>query len=365
MARLCFLTERLLQGWGVDHVIHRLADGLGHAGHEVDVICLRADRSYGNGAYRVRILDVPFHPVETLEARAIARAGLIRQRPYDLFVAAMYPFYGVAAYHRLPFVYFEFGVVSPEGQPPSLVPVLARIRRDAPRYQMQAQRVAVISRFLMQEQVNPAKHRETDVVYLGADSYGPPPADAEVHALRARLGFRPDDEIVGYLGRIERDTYKGVDDLVEIVTTLRTRRPRARLLLVGLCEDDARRHFEQIPGVVVCPNVPAEAIPAHLAAVDVVAHASRWEGFNLPLMEAQFHGRPVVAYRMGPHPEIVAPGGGLVESQAEFAGALEALLADRDLRRRRGEEARAFARRFTWANSVRAMAACMAAAGVG
>jgi len=359
MARLCFLTERLLRGWGVDHVIHRLADGLGRRGHEVDVVCLRADRTYGDAAYRVRILDVPYHPVDTLEARVVARSGLILQRPYDLHVVALYPFYGVAAHHRLPFVYFEFGVVTPEGQPPALVPVLSRIRRDAPRYQMAARRVAVISRFLMHEQVNPGKHAETDVVYLGADSYGPPPSAAEAAGVRAELGLLPADEVVGYLGRIERNTYKGVDDLIAIVSALRARRPHSRLLLLGICADEAQRYFSGLPGVIVRPNVSADEIPLHLAAVDVVAHASRWEGFNLPLVEAQYHGRPVVAYRIGPHPEVVGPGGTLVETREEFVAALDQLFADPVLRRQRGEAARAFAARFTWAASVEAMAACV------
>jgi glycosyltransferase involved in cell wall biosynthesis len=364
VARLCFLTERLLSGWGVDHVVHRVAHGLGQLGHEVDVLCLRADRSYGPAAYRVRVIDVPFQPLDTLEERVLARPGPILQRSYDAYVVNMYPFFGVASRLRLPFVYFEFGVVDPVGQPPALAALLRRLRDEGRAHQRRARRVATISRFLVEEQVHPRMHDRTDVVYLGADSYGPAPEDAAVAALRARLGFAPGDEVVGYLGRIERGTYKGVDDLVAIFATLRARRPRARLLLMGLADEASVAHYAAIPGVVVRPAVPAEELPVHLAAVDVAASASRWEGFNLPLAEAQRYGRPVVAYRLGAHPEIVAPSGALVDTRVEFAEALEALLADPQARRRRGREAAAFADRFTWANSVRDLAGCLRAAGV-
>ena len=37
--------------------------------------------------------------------------------------------------------------------------------------------------------------------------------------------------------------------------------------------------------------------------MDVIASASRWEGFNLGLAEGQWYGRPAVAYAVGAHPE--------------------------------------------------------------
>jgi glycosyltransferase involved in cell wall biosynthesis len=364
MARICFLTERLLRGWGVDHVIHRLADGLGRLGHEVDVVCLRADRSYQGGAYRVRILDVPFWPPETLEQRVIDHSGLLRQRSYDIFVASMFPFYGVARRLRLPFIYHEFGVVDPVGLDSRTTALLTRIRRDAQEHQLRAKRVAAISQFLVREQVNPARHADTDVVYLGAESYGPPPAEDAVRAFRSRLGFGSDLDVIGYVGRIERHTYKGVDQLLDVVSTLRGRHRQVGLLLAGHCDDDVTRdHFARVPGVVVRAHIPSEEMALVFSACDVVASASCWEGFNLPLVEAQFYGRPVVAFCAGAHPEVVAPSGALVADRAEFVDALELLLSDPAARRRRGEEARAFAQRFRWANTARDMAACIRAAG--
>ena len=363
MARVCFLTERLLRGWGVDHVVHRVAEGLGNAGFSVDVVCLRADRSYRSPAYRVRMLDVPLSPPESLEDRIAARSGLLRQRPYDLYVACMFPFFGVASRLGLPFVYYEHGVVPAEHPDERQRRLLERLRSEAPAHQANARRIVAISRFIMAEQVDPSRHGDTDVVYNGADSFGSPAGEQERAALRARLGFAPDDEVVGYVGRVERETYKGVDDLVEIVAAVRRRRPRARLLLVGVADAVARRHFAELPFVTIASDVPDAEMPAYFAAMDVVASASRWEGFNLPLAEAQLHGRPVVAYRLAAHPEVVGPSGALAGTASEFADALVDLLADADARRRRGDEARIWAARFTWAATVAGMAASLRAAG--
>ena len=357
------MTERLLRGWGVDQVVHRVADGLGRVGHEVDVVCLRADRSYGDSAYRVRLLEVPYQPVDTLEERVFERSGLIRQRRYDVFVACMYPFFSVARRLGIPYVYYEHGVVNPVGLDAQTVRLLDRIRREGQEHQAGARRVAVVSRFLMSEQVNPSKHRDTDVVYNGADSFGPAPAEPAVRALRERLGLA-DAEVVGYFGRIERATYKGVDELVEMVGELRRRRPRAMLMMTGYSDDNARAHFAAVPWVRVQSHVPGDEMALHFSAADVAVSASRWEGFNLPLAEAQLYARPVVAYDLAAHPEVVAPSGVLAKDRAAFVDAMDMLLGtDRAERRRRGDEAQRFVEeRFTWKRTVESLAACLHAA---
>jgi 1,2-diacylglycerol 3-alpha-glucosyltransferase len=307
----------------------------------------------------LRVIDVPFEPFETLEARVLARSSVVTQRSYDVYVAAMFPFHSIASSLGLPFVYYEHGVVDPVGIDARLRAMLVKIRADAQRHQLRARRVAVISRFLMHEQVNPAKHAETDVVYNGADSYGPAPASGEIARFRAALGIAPDDDVLAYIGRIERRTYKGVDELVEIAAAVRTRRPRMHLVLAGYGDPASREHYAALPGVIVRTNVPADAMPLHFASADVCASASRWEGFNLPLAEAQYYGRPVVAYDLAAHPEVVAPSGSLVPDASAFAEAVLGLLSDAAERERRAEAARAFAQQFTWANTAAALEACV------
>lgn len=82
-------------------------------------------------------------------------------------------------------------------------------------------------------------------------------------------------------------------------------------------------------------------MPGLLAAADVVALASDWEGLGLVLLEAMAARRPVVATRVGGVPEVVADGatGLLVPpgSVGALAGALRDLLCDPARARAMGE----------------------------
>ena len=80
-----------------------------------------------------------------------------------------------------------------------------------------------------------------------------------------------------------------------------------------------------------------------LAACDVVALASDWEGFGLALLEAMAAGRPVVATAVGGVPEVVSDGetGILVPTgdMFGFAEALARLLRDETTRHQMGAAA--------------------------
>jgi 1,2-diacylglycerol 3-alpha-glucosyltransferase len=53
-----------------------------------------------------------------------------------------------------------------------------------------------------------------------------------------------------------------------------------------------------------------------------------WEGFDLPIVEAQAMGKPVVAYDIGPHSELIDSQGILtpVKDIEKFAAAIEVVL---------------------------------------
>ena len=83
-----------------------------------------------------------------------------------------------------------------------------------------------------------------------------------------------------------------------------------------------------------------------LAAIDIFAMPSYWEGLPLSMVLAMGAGLPVVASRVAGIPEVVNDGvtGLLVDpgDSAQLAQALHALVQDRALRARLGEAARAF-----------------------
>jgi glycosyltransferase involved in cell wall biosynthesis len=83
-----------------------------------------------------------------------------------------------------------------------------------------------------------------------------------------------------------------------------------------------------------------------LAAIDIFAMPSYWEGLPLSMVLAMGAGLPVVASRVAGIPEVVSDrvSGLLVDpgNSDQLARALEALVADPGLRKRLGDEARTF-----------------------
>jgi glycosyltransferase involved in cell wall biosynthesis len=85
-------------------------------------------------------------------------------------------------------------------------------------------------------------------------------------------------------------------------------------------------------------------VPQLLAAFDVFAHPSWEEPFGMVFLEAMAMHKPVVAWASGGAPEVIVHGEtGLLaprESVADLAGAMIALLRDRELRTRLGTAGR-------------------------
>jgi glycosyltransferase involved in cell wall biosynthesis len=175
----------------------------------------------------------------------------------------------------------------------------------------------------------------------------PEGARAEV---RAQLGLGPSQPVVGTVATLR--SQKALDVLIESALILRREFPDLVLLIVGggaatepgegsrLRELAAKRGMSehvQFLGL-------RDDIPSVLAAFDVAAISSDYEGSPLSVMEYMEAARPVVATRVGGVPDIVVDGetGILVpprDPQA-LAGGISRLLSDPDLARRMGEAGR-------------------------
>jgi glycosyltransferase involved in cell wall biosynthesis len=129
---------------------------------------------------------------------------------------------------------------------------------------------------------------------------------------RLRLGTRP---VIGYVGSFQG--WHDLDGLIEAFSAVKRTNEDAALLLVGdgpsrerAAGDVARRGLEA--NVVFAGLVPHDAMPAYLAAMDVVAVPYRNDDdfyFSpLKLFEAMASGRPTVAARIGQIADVVEHG---------------------------------------------------------
>ena len=357
MADLAFLTERMRLGFGADLVVDQVAAGLAQRGHDVTVYASYEDGTYADRPYRLVSFGVPvtrWAATYDLRAWRQAHGAQLTSVHHDLFCAATPPFFSLLPSLREKGFAIEFGVSDWKGFPRSTRFNFRYSQEIQQRFLFRyAARLLPISQFLADELPERLRAKATPIL-LGADHY--PLADEGAGAeIRTRLGLSDDEVMILYVGRLNPDgqPYKGTAELVEVAAQLRAELPQARLVMAGF-GTEADGDWVRSHGALAVVNAPVDDMPSLFAAADIYVTASKWEGFDLPLVEAQRAGAPVVAYRAGAHPEVVDDGvsGTLVHSRDELLSAVRELVLDPDRRAAMGVKAREWAGRFRWEETV-------------
>jgi lipopolysaccharide/colanic/teichoic acid biosynthesis glycosyltransferase/glycosyltransferase involved in cell wall biosynthesis len=164
--------------------------------------------------------------------------------------------------------------------------------------------------------------------------------------MRRELGLPAGAPVIGFVGRLTRD--KGIRELLDAFERIRSRRPDARLLLVGDFEpgdpvsERVRERVREHPSIHFAGFTPDPA-PCYLL-MDVLAFPSHREGFPNAPLEAAAAGVPTVGFAATGTVDAVVDGetGRLVSvgDVEALARGLEAYLEDAELRRAHGEAAR-------------------------
>jgi glycosyltransferase involved in cell wall biosynthesis len=186
---------------------------------------------------------------------------------------------------------------------------------------------------------------EWRVIPNGVDVEALLAASAEERSAARRQLELDDCPTVVCVGRLCRE--KGQDILVDAWPAVLERVPDAQLLLVG--EGRETETLRRRAGRGIYLTGKRSDVPLWLAAADVVAVPSRFDGMSVALLEAMARGRAVVATDVGGAAEALgADGGELVTS--EHPPALAEALADSLLHPERaaevGRAARARVERF-------------------
>ncbi len=352
MKRIAFLTERMRLGFGTDLCIHELARRLAQR-FTVKVFACVDDGTYRNQGYEIIRYRTP-HTYQNLdfERHVLAKADSLRAHQLDLLIPATFPFFGVPSRLGIPGIMYDMGVVPSRGLRFEHRLLVEYMRVTNAYWQWRAAAVVTLSQFLVRT-FFPVGRRKTHVVQCGADHIFTGQRLPSREELRRAHGIPLDEVVFAFVGRLDLGTpYKGVGELVENFQRVRLQNDKVRLMMrgFGTIHEEARFRFQ---GVDAKAAVPVSELQATLQMCDVFITATRWEGFNLPLVEAQAMGRPVIAYALGAHPEVVGPGGFLVHTQDEFVARMEQLAQDPQLRATMGTAAGAWATRFTWDRAAR------------
>ncbi len=171
-------------------------------------------------------------------------------------------------------------------------------------------------------------------------------------ALRAKLGLKPDDFVVGKIARLFE--LKGHEDLFAIAPDLIRRIPKARFLFVG--DGVWRGRFEQTARdlglrdhFVFTGLVPPTEVARYVGVMDALAHLSRREGLPRAIPQALATGKPVVAFDCDGAREVCIDGTtGILLAPGDLGGltgSLVRLAEDPALRHRLGETGRELVRK--------------------
>jgi glycosyltransferase involved in cell wall biosynthesis len=177
------------------------------------------------------------------------------------------------------------------------------------------------------------------------------PGQVDSHGFRRQIGVSAEALLALFVGRLDVHR-KGLDLLVEGLAAA----PGWHLAMVGPRFRDVPRLERMIADLGVGDRVhlvgerQGRALREALAACDVFALMSRWEGLPMALLEAMSFGKPAVVSEAVERLVGVEAEGAGWRARPEDLGALLRRLQTEGRRQlqRRGEAARSLAKRYDW-----------------
>ncbi|MCK4793724.1 MAG: glycosyltransferase family 4 protein [Desulfobacteraceae bacterium] len=341
---------------GIAHVVYMIAEGKKSEGNEVSIFSLEADIKPPDDV-TLEVMEMPRNSTLQKIYRIIMPLDIYkaikwvpRLKRFDVIYAHFYPMiwfaYLAQKIYGVKFIYYNHGTPPPELLSNFIEKTYIRIIAILTSWIIRRANSAIcISRYLQKdlEKMNLNSEVVYNKIEVNKFSEG-------LDSLRIRKNYKLGDyPLILYVGRIS--PHKGCHLLIEAFRILNRKFNSAKLVIVGKYTFPLHGYYNTLQqiaddSVIFTGYVPDEELPYYYAACDVYATGTIWEGFNLPLAEAQACGKPVVAFDIGPHPEIVKDGetGFLVPAQdvKALAEAMIRLLEDKELRLKMGKRGAQF-----------------------
>ena len=354
--KIALLTPTFCGFSGIDRVVETQAARLTAGGDSVTIFALQADLDPPPGV-TLRVLGMPQELLWQRFYRLLLPLDILHNNRYtrllkgfDIVYSHQYPMNWLAwlakKKYGCRYIYYNYGVAPPEAFSGLIERTYMGLFTLFSNWTARKAGSAVsISRYL-QQQLKKDTGIESRVVYCTIDlKRFHPGLDGSPIRRKYGLEGRP---VMLYLGRIS--PHKGIHLLIEAFNLARKKAPGAALIIAG--KHTFPRYTERLKSmaddnVIFAGYVSDEETPLYYAACDIYTTATLWEGFDLPLAEAQACARPVIAFNLGPHPEIVEQDKtGLLVPEADTAAMAEAmvrLINDDKLRQHMGAAAAGFA----------------------
>ncbi len=364
--KTAILTPTFSKFSGPDRVVLNEAIEAAAAGKEVTVFTFKTDfdlKLLSKKNINVEVLGITPNPLVErlyrllffLDVRKVARI-VNKLQQFDEVVSFLYPMTVPAMLARkrmgrqLKYVYYDVGIAYPKLFDSVFERAYMRIFAAFTKITVKNADAAIsISRFCSQE-LKKQTGLDSAVKYVKIDTKRfnkntpakykkQAAAVAKKHGLKITSAKADECSLQGnkpvllYVGRIS--PHKGVHLLLSAFKLVKEKFPAATLVVVGKhtfqkYSRQLQKTAAEIGGVIFAGFVADEELPAYYCICDVYATASMWEGFDIPIVEANACGKSAVAFDVGSHSEVLKKGmlvkAGNVE---EFAAAVVNVLKKR------------------------------------
>jgi glycosyltransferase involved in cell wall biosynthesis len=331
----------MAKGYGVDVVVSHLSKGLVDAGHAVAIGCIDSDGFY---------CDQKIYKIAGTQASVLALLNGLRP---DVVIIHTVPFFEqlpvlkdrvrkLSWANSLKWVVWEHGDPFPELFPDQQKERELEKKIKQEKVYPEADALVVISEFIGRDIGFSGDTPSKTLIYNGADhapDFGQKSLGVEIsQAGPIRVG------ILSRIGKGEQ-FYKGTSRFHNVLEILKDRGVPVVGSFMGRGEEEYARELRE-SGYEVHLNASEEQKWQFLRKIDIFVSSSRWEGFNLPLVEAQAVGTLSMAFDCGAHSEVCEY---VFQSEKEMADTIERFYGDRQSLYEASKRAYQFSRtKFRW-----------------
>ena len=323
--KIAILSVYGQSGYGVFSVIKSQVFQLLESGYKIDFFTIHD----GN------VMNEPELSVFEIPGNIFGLRDILEYGDYHAVIAHTPPFYAL-----LPSLTSTSTILYDHGEPPAdWFPSERIIREELIRKKQtdilpHVDRVIAISEFIAQ-----SIHWPNSIILPnGADHlWRKYPTRSEKRANKLPKIF-----CVSRLGPSERQ-YKGLDQLARLANDLSG---MVHICVAGRGSESDQRELNAL-GLDVILNPSDRDLAELYSNSDAVVSFSKWEGFNLPLVEGGFFGCPGLALNVGAHQEVTPF---CFNSYEELK--LYLMTSSIDSLHQDGERMKTFITRFTWEENV-------------
>jgi len=329
--KIVILVPNFAEADGGAQVAKLQAEELVQEGNYVAVFTLAADiKPQG---YDLFVMDMPkslfwqriYRLLFPLDIPKVLK-WLPRLKSFDIVIAHLYPLtwlaYLAKKFYKVKYTFWYHGIMDPQFFPFLYERIYIRLQIFFTKITVRNVDKAVAVSKYGQEELKRYTGLDSEVIYNRADleKFRPGLDGTEI---RKKYNL-VNDSIILFVGALR--PVKGVHLLIRAFNLVKKKIPNTKLIIVG--KPDYSYYFKELKrisddSVIFANFVKHEFLPLYYGICNVYTTCSSWETFNIPIIEAQACGKPVIAFNIGPHSEVIDDNGILVKAGnvEEFAQA--------------------------------------------